>query len=80
MTINLPLNEAAKLFGVSRDTLRNWSKGRAGSTTRPAAKPILTEGEHFFRRGENPNAPYIFKIEACQETLGHLGYLTQEVR
>ena len=75
MTINLRLNDAAKHFGVSPATLRNWSKGRNATEHRAKTDPILEPDKHFFRRGGNPNAPYIYKVEACKITLGELGLL-----
>ena len=80
MTINLRLNDAAKLFGVSPATLRNWSKGRNATEHRAKTDPILTEEKHFFRRGDNPNAPYVYRIEACKEHLGELGLLDPSVQ
>lgn len=76
MTINLQLNDAAKQFGVSPATLRNWSKGRNATQHRGKSEPILTEEEHFFRRGSNQNSPYVYRMEACKTTLGELGLLS----
>ena len=80
MTINLQLNDAAKHFGVSAATLRNWAKGRNATEHRGKAEPILLEDTHWFRRGDNPNAPYVFRMEACKTQLGELGLLNPSMQ
>ena len=75
MTINLQINDAAKQLGVSPATLRNWSKGRNATKHRAKTDPILEEDTHFFRRGNNSNSPFVYKMEACKVHLGELGLL-----
>ena len=42
------------------------------SLTQPDTKFI--EGQHFFKRSEAPNAPLIWRIQACREFLDSQGY------
>lgn len=64
---------AASRLGCSPDTLRGWAKGRK-SADGSFVEPILSEGEHWFRRSAAPNAPIIFRLEQCQKVLSDLGY------
>jgi len=65
--------QAAQRLGCSPDTLRGWARGRKAADG-SLVKPLLTEGEHWFRRSTAPNSPIIFKVEECQKVLRGLGY------
>ena len=61
------------VLGLSANTLRTWARGRMDRGKQRPAKFI--EGQHFFKRSEAPNAPLIWRIQACREFLDSQGYV-----
>ena len=80
MTRTLKLPDAARELGCSVDTLRRYIRGQKPNGHKAAFDPILHEGKHWFRRGQNPgpSAPYIVNIDATKQELSRLGYYTAE--
>ena len=75
---NLPTPQAAVVLGLAAHTLRSWARGRTDRGKQ--IPPKFIEGQHFFKRSQAPNAPLIWRIQACRQFLDSQGYVLPPIQ
>ncbi len=75
---NLPTVEASLVLGLAPNTLRTWARGRIDRGKK--IPPKFIEGQHFFKRSQAPNAPLIWRIQACRQHLDSQGYVLPAIQ